>query len=84
MNVMPLSKNQYENQPCIAEYILGPAVDCSSQAACLPCQMELEVQMEQMLECFSGDFADGPLTDICEDGVEQFAEKCCPNASGPI
>ena len=38
--------------------------------------MKFEVEVEQVLKRLARDGADCALTDVCEYGVQQFAEKC--------
>jgi len=37
--------------------------------------MELEIEVEQMLECFSCDFTDSTLAYVGKHGVQKFSRK---------
>jgi len=59
-------------------------IDSSSKTPRLSAEMELQVEIQQVLECLSCDFAYRSLADTCEDGVEEFTGKRGTHTGGSI
>ena len=46
--------------------------------------MEAKIEVEEVLESITGDFAHSALADIGKDGIQKFSEKSCADARGSI
>lgn len=63
---------------------LCAAVNCTSEATGLSVEVESEVEVEEMFEGLSSDFADGALANVSKDGVQELAGKRGTDASKAI
>jgi len=46
--------------------------------------VEAEIEVEEVLESFTSDFAHSTLADIGNDGIEKFSEKSCTDTRDSI
>lgn len=63
---------------------LGASIDSAREPARLAGEVELEVEIEEVLECLPCDFADRALANACEDGVEELAGEGCAHSGSAV
>lgn len=63
---------------------LGTTVDSSCQASSLPCQVEIQVESQQVLIHTASDFANGLLCDACKNSITKLLGYGCADSSQAI
>jgi len=78
-NLQRSGRNPEDNSLQYEGDALGASINRSRQSACLPTQMELQIEVEQMLKCIPRDFSYGALSDIRKYGVKKFTREGSPD-----
>ena len=63
---------------------LRTPIDCASQTACLSREVKLKIEVEEMLERIASHFTNSTLTDVSEDGIQEFSKERCTDTCGAI
>ena len=61
-------------------HTLGSSIDGSGQPTRLFGQVEFEVKVQEVLECFPRDFANSVLTNARKNCIQEFGEKGCSDS----
>jgi hypothetical protein len=64
--------------------LLGTSIDRPRKPACLPSQMKLEIEMQQMIKRLARDSSNGALSDVGEYRIPKLGKHGCGDSSQAI